>query len=135
MPQDETTKLVLWDKEPLMRLLAKRLTPVSFGICFFVFVSLPLCILAKIYQPGFFGNISWSISIVFLFPITTSGYSKAALEYAENLNGSTNVVLIDGSKLAEYIYDYGLGMQTEQTVIVKRMDSDFWEKMQDDESV
>ena len=68
MPQEETTKLVLWDKEPLMRLLAKRLTPVSFGICFFVFVSLPLCILAKIYQPGFFGNISWSISIVFLFP-------------------------------------------------------------------
>ena len=65
--------------------------------------------------------------------ITTSSYTKAAIEYADNLNGSTNVVLIDGSELAEYIYDFGLGMQTEQTVIIKRMDSDFWEKMQDDE--
>ena len=66
--------------------------------------------------------------------ITTSSYSKGAIEYAENLNGSTNVVLIDGSQLAEYIYDYDLGMQTEQTVIIKRMDSDYWEKMLDDVS-
>ncbi|MDH5389130.1 MAG: restriction endonuclease [Gammaproteobacteria bacterium] len=64
--------------------------------------------------------------------ITTSSYSKGALEYADSLNGTTNVVLIDGSQLAEYIYDFGLGMQTEQTVVIKRMDSDFWEKMQDD---
>jgi len=63
--------------------------------------------------------------------ITTSRYSGAAIEYANNLNGSTNVVLIDGSKLAEYIYDYGLGMQTEQTVTIKRMDSDFWDAMQE----
>ena len=66
--------------------------------------------------------------------ITTSSYTKSAIEYAGNLNGSTNVVLIDGSQLAEYIYDFGLGMQTEQTVIIKRMDSDFWEKMQNEES-
>ncbi|MFK5949663.1 MAG: restriction endonuclease [Methylococcales bacterium] len=65
--------------------------------------------------------------------ITTSNYSKGAIEYADNLNGNTNVVLIDGSKLAEYIYDYDLGMQTENTVVIKRMDSDYWEKMQDDE--
>lgn len=64
--------------------------------------------------------------------ITTSSYSRGALEYADSLNGSTNVVLIDGTKLAEYIYEYGLGMQTEQEVIIKRMDSDFWEKMHDD---
>ena len=68
MPQKETVKLVLWDKEPLMRLLAGKLTPVSLGICFFVCISLPLCILASMYQPGFIGNVSWSITIVFLFP-------------------------------------------------------------------
>ena len=68
MSQEETIKLSLWDKEPLMRLLAKRLTPVSLGISFFVCVSLPLCILAYIYQRGFFENISWSIPVVFLFP-------------------------------------------------------------------
>ncbi|MGB5518983.1 MAG: hypothetical protein WBO73_11040 [Gammaproteobacteria bacterium] len=68
MPQEETIKLSLWDKEPLMRLLAKRLTPASLGIYFFVCVSLPLCILAYAFHRGFFENISWSITVVFLFP-------------------------------------------------------------------
>lgn len=42
--------------------------------------------------------------------ITTSYYSKGAIEYVNNLNGSTTIVLIDGKQLAEYIYDYSLGM-------------------------
>lgn len=66
--------------------------------------------------------------------ITTSSYTARAIEYAESLNGITNIVLIDGIKLAEYIYDFGLGMQTEETVVIKRMDSDYWDKMQDEES-
>lgn len=64
--------------------------------------------------------------------ITTSSYSVGALEYAESLNGATTVVLIDGEKLAEYIYDYGLGMQIEQTIEIKKLDSDFWDSMEDD---
>lgn len=64
--------------------------------------------------------------------ITTSSYSNGAIEYVENLNGSTTVVLIDGNKLAEYIYEYGLGMQVEQTIEIKKLDSDFWDSMDDD---
>jgi len=41
-------------------------------------------------------------------------------------------VLIDGSKLAEYIYEYGLGMQIEQTIDIKKLDSDFWDSMDDE---
>lgn len=51
-----------------MRLLAWKLRPVSLGIYFFVCISLPLCFLAAIYQPDFFQNISWSITIIFLMP-------------------------------------------------------------------
>lgn len=65
--------------------------------------------------------------------ITTSYFSKGAMEYADNLNGSTTVVLIDGEQLAEYIYDFGLGMQVEQTIQIKKLDSDFWDSMQDNE--
>ena len=65
--------------------------------------------------------------------ITTSSYSKGAIEYAENLNGATTVVLIDGIKLARFIYEYGFGMQVEQTFEIKKLDSDFWDSM-DDES-
>lgn len=63
--------------------------------------------------------------------ITTSSYSKGATEYAENLNGTTTLVLIDGNKLAEYIYQYSLGMQTEQTIEIKKLDSDFWDSIED----
>lgn len=62
--------------------------------------------------------------------ITTSSYSSGALEYAENLNGNTTLVLIDGQELAKYIYDYNLGMQTEQVIEIKRMDGEYWDHMQ-----
>ncbi len=64
--------------------------------------------------------------------VTTSSYSKGAIEYAENLNGTTTLVLIDGIKLVEYIYKYSLGMQTEQTIEIKKLDSDFWDSIDDD---
>lgn len=63
--------------------------------------------------------------------ITTSYFSKGAVEYVENLFGNTTVVLIDSKDLASYIYDYGLGMQVEQTIEIKKMDTDFWDSMAD----
>lgn len=64
--------------------------------------------------------------------ITTCNYSKEAIEYANNLNGSATLVLIDGIQLAEHIYHYGLGMQVEQTLEIKKLDTDFWDSMTDD---
>ncbi len=64
--------------------------------------------------------------------ITTSYFKKTAAEYVNSLNGSTTIVLIDGQQLANYIYDYELGMQVEQTIEIKKLDSDYWDAMQDD---
>lgn len=64
--------------------------------------------------------------------ITTSSFNKNAIEYASKLNNNTTLVLIDGEQLAKYIYDYSLGMQTEQTIEIKKLDSDFWDIMEDD---
>jgi restriction system protein len=64
--------------------------------------------------------------------ITTSSYSQGAIKYVNDLVGSSTLVLIDGEQLAEYIYDYSLGMQTEQTIEIKKLDSDYWDSMQDD---
>ncbi len=63
--------------------------------------------------------------------ITTSKYSKGAIEFVASLNGNTTIVLIDGLALAKYIYDFNLGMQLEQVIEIKRLDSDFWDEMQD----
>ena len=32
---------------------------------------------------------------------------------------------------AEYIYDFGLGMQVEQTIEIKRLDADYWDSLKD----
>ena len=64
--------------------------------------------------------------------ITTSSFNKNALEYANSLTGIT-LVLIDGKKLAKYIYEYSLGMQTEQVIEIKKLDSDYWDVLEDDE--
>ncbi len=67
--------------------------------------------------------------------ITTSYFSRDAIDYVENLHGGTILVLLDGNKLAEYIYDYGIGMQVEQIIKLKKLDSDFWDSMKDEESI
>jgi restriction system protein len=67
--------------------------------------------------------------------ITTSSFSRGAEEYAASLNGMTNLVLINGQQLAKYIYDYGLGMQDEQTIVIRKIDGDFWDQFPDDPSV
>lgn len=67
--------------------------------------------------------------------ITTSSFTKDARQYANSLNGVTTIVLIDGSELAAYIYDYGLGMQEERALVIKKMDTDYWDDMLDAEGV
>lgn len=64
--------------------------------------------------------------------ITTSSYTKGAREYANSLNGATTLVLINGLELANYIYDYNLGMQVEQVIEIKKLDSDYWDNLKDD---
>lgn len=62
--------------------------------------------------------------------ITTSYFSQGALAYVQNLNNAT-IILIDGDQLAEYMYEYGLGMQVVQTIELKKLDTDFWDAMKD----
>lgn len=66
--------------------------------------------------------------------ITTSYFSSTAVRYVKDLNSSTTIVLINGKELAEYIYGFGLGMQCEQTIEIKKLDSDFWDVMEDDQN-
>ncbi len=57
--------------------------------------------------------------------LTTSTFTKEAHEYASGLE--TKVILIDGLQLAELMFDYGVGISTESTYVVKRIDNDFFE--------
>ena len=81
--------------------------------------------------------------MVFVYP-TSSVWGIGADIYSEefvlkvlNIKNSnskkpTSILFKDEEQLAEYIYDYGLGMQTERTIELKKLDSDFWDNMQND---
>ncbi|MDR0229876.1 MAG: restriction endonuclease [Flavobacteriaceae bacterium] len=80
---------------------------------------------------GFVGALAVAQSNKGVF-ITTSYFTKTAKDFVKSLNSSATVILIDGKDLARYIYDYGLGMQVEKTIEIKKLDTDFWDDYEDD---
>ena len=56
--------------------------------------------------------------------ITTSSFSEGAVDYAANLENA--VILIGGVQLAQLMIDYDVGVTTEDTYKLKRLDSDYF---------
>lgn len=56
--------------------------------------------------------------------VTTSAFSKQAMEYARSLQ--QRVVLIDGPRLTELMTEFGVGVRTTRVIDVKRLDEDFF---------
>lgn len=57
--------------------------------------------------------------------ITTSGYSREAIEYTAAI--SLKIILIDGSQLAQLLVDHSVGVSTIGTYELKRLDSDYFD--------
>lgn len=57
--------------------------------------------------------------------ITTASFTNGAKTYADNLHGST-IVLVDGGQMMRLMIKYNLGVSIEHTYEVKRIDSDFF---------
>jgi restriction system protein len=58
--------------------------------------------------------------------ITTSTFSRDAHEYVKEIEANAKIVLIDGLALAAHMVDFGVGVSTESTFEVKRLDSDYF---------
>jgi restriction system protein len=56
--------------------------------------------------------------------ITTSSFTRDAIEYADRLD--IKIVLIDGQRLSELMFEYGVGVSTVSTYAVKKVDHDFF---------
>ena len=56
--------------------------------------------------------------------VTTSTFSKQALDYAKGLQ--QRVILIDGSRLTELMVEFGVGVRASRIIEVKRLDEDFF---------
>ncbi len=58
--------------------------------------------------------------------ITTSRFSSDAHEYADKV--AARVILIDGPALAGLLVEHNIGMQDQETFVLKRLDEDFFEE-------
>ena len=56
--------------------------------------------------------------------ITTSDFSKEAVEYASRID--SKIVLIDGEQLWSLMIDFGIGVSTTATYEVKKIDNDYF---------
>jgi restriction system protein len=58
--------------------------------------------------------------------ITTSKFSKPAINFAENEQQQKNLALIDGSSLAQLMIEHGLGVQKTKIYSTYKLDSDYF---------
>ena len=56
--------------------------------------------------------------------ITTSGYTREAAEFAEQVSDS--IALVDGERLAELMIDHGVGV-SQRVLGIPQIDSDYFE--------
>ena len=56
--------------------------------------------------------------------ITTSSFTKDAKQYVEKIQKT--IILIDGERLVDLMYEIGLGVNTQNTIELKQLDSDFF---------
>ena len=56
--------------------------------------------------------------------VTTAGFTRAAHETADKV--ASRVVLLDGDALAALMIRYGVGVRTEETFHIKKVDEDFF---------
>ncbi len=59
--------------------------------------------------------------------ITTSTFTKNAVSFAETVSNQ-KIILIDGEQLSLLMFQYNIGVQTENVYITKRIDNDYFEE-------
>jgi restriction system protein len=72
----------------------------------------------------FFGSLDRFKAAKGLF-VTTSAFSSSAKETADLL--SKRIVLVDGRQLAKLMVRYNIGCRLEETIIIKKIDEEFFE--------
>ena len=58
--------------------------------------------------------------------LTTGTFSKEAQDFVKHID--KKIVLIDGEQLAQLMIDYGIGVATARTYMVKKMDLDYFDE-------
>jgi len=73
---------------------------------------------------GFVGSLMGEGATKGVF-ITTSSFSKGAIEYANNMQ-NVRVILIDGQQLAKLMIEHNVGVSVEKTYTIKQIDENYF---------
>jgi restriction system protein len=57
--------------------------------------------------------------------ITTSSFSQDANDFVSKID--SKIILIDGKRLAEYMIEHGVGVSSDRSFIIKKINSDYFE--------
>lgn len=60
--------------------------------------------------------------------VTTSSFSKGAVEYAQRV--PHRIILVDGNELSRLMIQYGVGVRLERQIELKRIDLDYFEEVE-----
>jgi restriction system protein len=60
--------------------------------------------------------------------VTLSKFNKNAEEFIKSGVSGKNIILIDGEKLADLLYDYKVGLQTKASLDINKIDYDYFEE-------
>ena len=58
--------------------------------------------------------------------ITTSDFTRDALDFIRKSKGSKNIILINGDRLAELMLEHNIGVRVKSRYVVKQIDEDFF---------
>lgn len=61
--------------------------------------------------------------------VTTSSFTNGAVQYAQRV--PQRIILIDGSELTRLMMQYGVGVRTDRTIELKRLDLDYFEEAEE----
>ncbi|HUO55427.1 MAG TPA: restriction endonuclease, partial [Rhodoblastus sp.] len=61
--------------------------------------------------------------------VATSSFTRNAIEYAQRV--PQRIILIDGAELGRLMIRYGVGVRTERTIELKRLDIDYFDEVAD----
>lgn len=81
---------------------------------------------------GFSGALSGQGAVKGVF-VTTSRFSENARRFAQTVKHQ-KIVLIDGEQLAGLLVEHGIGVRTERSIAIKKIDLDYFEDEETGES-
>lgn len=60
--------------------------------------------------------------------ITSSDFTNEGIDYVKSIDKNFKIILINGAELAELMYQYGIGVSNAKTIVLNKVDNDYFDE-------